>query len=605
MFAKLPHTVYAAVPITTLKESTAELQAAVAKTLCLDVPPHMVCLLREKRGGVLSPLDSWKTLEAQGVKAGSRITVEVLPPAIKAPQAYTPLPPFASLTGLISTNPEEAAALASSHPAQVEALGGAHSTPSQRIEALGTLVAAHLRTTPQAATEFKALPLFSTLAHGALVGELVTHARNLSQGRYVGFNGACCRTLVGARGIGKSAMLQAFALAGASAFPGVIPVYLSGTALSDPSHALQAGHIRSILVAAARPWGVEVDSSMGPYALSTALQSRGQRMLLLVDEFDELFKHAVDDSLRRNVQASLAILQHLGNQASGLYSVLLCGSSSSTYKLVCSEDAAHLGKKFPLLALGTPNLNSDKFQRTLLPSASCAATGEVEHMLQALVGQPGGWGLPPGDVPATARLVTFFLGATPRAVTKALQPGELVRIAGEHIAFTAPTDIRAAATGSEFAAASQALYYALLKALVAANSELRAATKASGASGGASLTAVMDPTQKWEATLVPLKWPQVEEAWGEVQGPGGMAPHTQDWARLAFLVEELADRHLLHLRYNQQGEIEVWPVSAAQVVAGSKEGKAWLAQLLQVAQTSAVPLIQALTLISPLVAHFI
>jgi len=327
-------------------------------------------------------------------------------------------------------------------------------------------------------------------------------------------------------------------------------------------------------------------------------------MLLLVDEFDELYRHAGNDSLRRNIQASLAMLQHLGDQTSGLYSVLLCGSSSSTYKLVCSEDAAHLGKKFPLLAQGTPNLNSDKFQRTLLHSASCAATGEVEHMLHALVGQPG-WGLPPGDVPATARLITFFLGATPRAVTKAVQPGELVRITGEHIAFAAPTDAREAATGPEFSAASQALYYALLKALVTANSELRAVTKASGTSGGASLTAIMDPTQKWEATLVPLKWRQVEEAWGGVQGPGGVAPHTQDWARLAFLVEELADRHLLHLRYNQQGEMEVWPVSAAQVVAGSKEGKAWLAQLLQVAQTSAVPLIQALTLISPLVAHFI
>lgn len=514
VFAKLPHTAYAAVHITTLKESTAELQAAVAKTLCLDVPPHMVHLLREKRGGVLSPLDSCKTLGAQGVKVGSRITVKVLSPAMKAPQAYTPLPPLASLTGLISTSPGEAALLASTHPAQVEALGGAHTPPSQRIEALGTLVAAHLRTTPHSAPEFKALPLFSTLAHGALVGELVTHARNLSQGRYVGFNGACCRTLVGPRGIGKSAMLQAFALAGACAFPGVIPVYLSGTGLSDPSHALQAGHIRSILVAAAKPWGVEVDSSMGPYALSTALQSRGLRMLLLVDEFDELYRHAGNDSLRRNIQASLAMLQHLGDQTSGLYSVLLCGSSSSTYLLVCSEDAAHLGGKFPLLAQGTPNLNSDKFQRALLHSAACAATGEVEHMLlQALVGQPG-WGLPPGDVPATARLVTFLLGARPRAVTKAVQPGELVRIMGEHIALAAPMDARAAATGPQFAAAtSQALFYVLLKALVAANSELLCATVASGASGGASLTAIMDPAQRWEATLVPLQWHQVEEAW--------------------------------------------------------------------------------------------
>ena len=94
-------------------------------------------------------------------------------------------------------------------------------------------------------------------------------------------------------------------------------------------------------------------------------------------------------------------LGRLGGVTSGLFGVLLCGSSASTIRLV-SADVEHLANRFPLVRCGVPNLNSQKFRDLRVPSARCSASEQVIGMLAMLARRDT---LPPEALPA-ARLVS-------------------------------------------------------------------------------------------------------------------------------------------------------------------------------------------------------
>ena len=612
VFARRPSSDYAKVEVPDCADA-ADLKDAVCAKLQLGVSSDRVRLLREvEGGGPPIALDSRRGLQEQGVAAGCSVVAEELvaaaasaPPPLAPPHSFdapllTPLSALSSV--LLGARPSPQAP----PPPRLhaEALRSLHSTENQRMEALGALLLqAQAQAQPAAAAATPCLPLFHTQAHRGLLSVLAGHAGRLEAGSFVGLIGAPCRTLVGARGTGKSSLMRAFTLAAPAAFARVIPLYLSGAGLADGSHVLRAGNLRSIMAAAAQAWGVDLRAQPpGAQALEAALRASGLRMILLLDEFDELFTHAKEDALQQHILETLGRLQGLGDQSSGLFSVLLCGSSSSTYRLVCREDVEQLTPRFPLLRLGTPNLNSDKYERRALASATCAASGEVEGMLVALAASaPRGSGSSyslPKDVRALARLLTFFVGATPRAVLRALQPGELLSLTVGSLphALSRPPQLRTVQAAFRDPAALP-LYQALLGELVAGNQGLRGALGSGSGSTSVSLTSLMDPTQHWEAAIRPLQWGDVREVWRRtLMALGQRQPQADESARLVGLVDELTDRHLLQLIHPPGGEeAEVWPLTAAQLVAAEARA-GWVEGACERARELLAPLASALQL---------
>jgi hypothetical protein len=521
-----------------------DLKKAIIAELKLDAAPHRVRLLREVAGGGAPvPLDSLRPLAEQEVCKGASVVVEVLPP---------PPLPLHALSGVITRAPDAAL-----DAGLLAALAGADTPDIERLEALSALVADHLTHHPaQPAHMAPALPLFHTVAHATLLRVLVNHARSLAAGYYVGINGAPCRTLVGARGIGKSALMRAFVLVAPSAFPSLLPVYLNGQDILNPQHVLHAGHLQSALAAAAALQDL-------PFCSLSALP-KGRRLLLLVDEFDDLYRVPANryPALAINVLTTLSLLSGLGDRTDGNSSVLLCGSSSATYSLVQGM-GARLERTFPLVVEGIPDLNSTKFERLRLPAPLCSDSAEVAAMLAAMAGS-GGWVAGHARSTAAARLLTFFVGATPRAVARAVHPLGIQELTGEQLAGACPDTPPDAGFVHP---GTGAFLRALLARLAEKNSELRALTRKSD--GSANFQAIMDPACRWEQAVVPLTMIEVEAVF---QGVTWSAATAAD-ADLPSMLNEIADKHLLRVHHpSGLDSAQVWPVTAAQAVAGGLPG---------------------------------
>ena len=107
---------------------------------------------------------------------------------------------------------------------------------------------------------------------------------------------------------------------------------------------------------------------------------------------------------------------------------------------------------------------------------------------------------------AAARLLTFFVGATPRAVTGAVLPHGMQELTGALLAASSPATPPDAAFEHP---GTGAFLRALLALLARRNSKLRALTRKSD--GTANFLAIMDPACSWEQAVEPLEWQEVEE----------------------------------------------------------------------------------------------
>jgi hypothetical protein len=208
-------------------------------------------------------------------------------------------------------------------------------------------------------------------------------------------------------------MMQAFTYSCAAAFPSVIPLYVTGQDLGEES-CFETCNLRQLMTATARAHGVKVESAA---ALKGALVAAGRQMFVILDEIDQLYRiDAARPALRLNIMNTLEFLGVLGNQRTGIFSVLLCGSSAATYKLVCGDSTAIFHDKYPLLKGGVPDLNSTKFKELLIPSAPCNDSKQVFGIIKSLQLWPDA---AEGERFQNARILTFLGGTTPRAVTSA------------------------------------------------------------------------------------------------------------------------------------------------------------------------------------------
>jgi hypothetical protein len=569
VFARTPTSGYAEVSVPDDRStSVAALQRVIIGELRLRTPPHSLRLLLEEEGKELRALDSRGTLTAQGVREGSSVVA-----------VETPLE-LASFSNVLACGPDAA------HRASLLGALTAPDTPAPaRLRALNQLLVEHQARHPSAQVP---LPLFETQAHLSLLQTLVFHALGLAQGDFEGVNGTACRTLVGAWGIGKTALLRAFALVCASAFPTVIALYISGEGMLDPTKSFSSASLHTLIESAAALRGASTlgEGYSGGIGIDAALSAKGLRMLIMVDEVDELY--TVGTSLPNqltHVLETLGRLSTLGGGFSGRYGVLLCGSSSSTYTLVCGGGVPGLEKRFPLVSLGIPDLNDQKFTRALVPSSTCAAMPEVALMLAALAAaaaaakkRGGAGGEDGGDgedreaalksaahlMLPRARLFTFFVGSSPRAVMRVANTTTTTHKSPQE----ALVDATPALTSSKLTPQSRALYLALLARLLKLNQGLRSRVR-SKADGRVNVTALlMDP---WEDLVVPLQWEDVEAVWGLSAGAA-----TSDAWLLRHLVQELTDNHLLMLRGSFPARETLWPVTAVQVVASEEERVAWV-----------------------------
>ena len=508
----------------------------------------------------------------------------------------------------VLTAPRECSVLES----KKEALGvltSADATPEARLRALSE-VAAAVSAVHSAALGIEFFtPLLETASHTRLVSELVARASSLESGADIGHNGRPCRTIVGARGIGKTTLLQAFTYACKAAFPSLIPIYITAQDLGDQT-CFKTVNLRQLLIAAARAHGVEVDESRGPLALKEALTAADRKMFIIVDEIDQLYSAGeAQADLRLNIMNTLYFLGVLGSQRTGRFSVLLCGSSSATYRLICN-DAADFKDRFTLLKGGVPDLNSTKYKELPIPSAPCNDSKQVLGIINSLRLCPEAT---EQERFKLARILTFIGGTTPRAVASAIDSKTKTVAPAERLYDLVNEQLRGSRNlSSADAHASSTLFHMLVRMLQAANGPLLGRLRGtdgtcsveeleresdatvllgSGSMAPAATSALVAATgEHSESALVaPDGLPGIvvaeevataEAPWEHLVKPVALADVEREWVERAkidklptrrgyldLLLGSLQDASLVMVRQTASGRY-VWPASAAQLVYG-------------------------------------
>lgn len=490
----------------------------------------------------------------------------------------------------VLTSPRDCAVL-DAHAAAIATLRNDASPPQARVAALSE-VAAAVAAAQDLGIEF-ATPLLETESHIELVRQLTTHASALAATDFKWINGRPCRTLIGTRGIGKTNVVKAFTYGGQAAYPNVIFMYITGQDLGDQS-CFQKLNLRQLMIATARAHGVHVDESKGAHALTIALSKAGKRMFIVVDEIDQLYRVGSDQpALRTNIQNTLHHLSTLGDQISGCYSVLLCGSSAATYKLICGDVTGFLADKFPLLKSGVPNLNSTKFEELLIPSVPCNDSKQVLGVINTLRMWPDAT---ERERFRMARIITFLGGTTPRAVSSAIDVKANSAVSAQRMQELVNKQLRGTrvlSTADQHA--SSTLFSTVLRLLQEANRDLIGRLRvdansyrleeltresdadvllgpdaASGAAMAPAATAPADAAAlaalPWEQLVRPVSYADVQSAWQEI---AKTERRPTDSAYLDTLLGGLSDASLVSVRQDPGASgLRVWPNSAAQLVYG-------------------------------------
>jgi hypothetical protein len=198
--------------------------------------------------------------------------------------------------------------------------------------------------------------LYNTNAHRTLTRFLFDHMVTLNRGTFP-VNGTHARTIVGPKGIGKSTLLRQLVTTAEVVFPNVISMSYE---LPRPEELMVTLGLhlvdRDIINGAAT-----IDDAIRKDELEEvvleSLMSKGKRLLLVVDEMDQLYRidHTMSPDAGRAALRTLGSLALLGSVGGPVSAVLLCGSSAALPLLIsCSatRDDALLRKEFPAVVCG-------------------------------------------------------------------------------------------------------------------------------------------------------------------------------------------------------------------------------------------------------------
>lgn len=202
--------------------------------------------------------------------------------------------------------------------------------------------------------------LYHTRAHVGIYDILLDHAHSLSGNKYFRRLGECSATLVGAKGIGKTSSLKAFVQLCPRVVPNLFTIYVNYNNVITSGQEFRLSLI-SIVILRLRLLDVPIpecrEQEKSPKDnLLGFLLSNKLKVLILVDELDQLYKNCDDVSLH-----TLHDLAALGNQPTGTISVLVCGSSAMMEALITCNADVNVRLEFPLLNKGAPNLNGTKY----------------------------------------------------------------------------------------------------------------------------------------------------------------------------------------------------------------------------------------------------
>eukprot|EP01035_Chromulina_nebulosa_P023369 gene23369-30281_t len=252
--------------------------------------------------------------------------------------------------------------------------------------------------------------VFNSVTHKAIFQILDARSRSLQNNKFKGRDGSACSLLQGAKGIGKSEMLMAFKDYCTIKYPDVIPVYITYSDMSSKESLLHDHTVLDIVKNQLKSIQIETAATekgiLKGVQIAEVLEKHGKFVLLLVDEFDELYRvqESIDEKTQANYctcRSTLGDLNWLGNQKTGRFAVLLCGSSASCPLLV-TLDASR--EEFPLQN-HSPHLNETKFKTRRLPANPFLDMEVSKQMLHHFL---------PHSTDAEKKLITFCVGMNPR-----------------------------------------------------------------------------------------------------------------------------------------------------------------------------------------------
>eukprot|EP00597_Dinobryon_sp_UTEXLB2267_P004553 CAMPEP_0170062438 /NCGR_PEP_ID=MMETSP0019_2-20121128/3667_1 /TAXON_ID=98059 /ORGANISM="Dinobryon sp., Strain UTEXLB2267" /LENGTH=539 /DNA_ID=CAMNT_0010268591 /DNA_START=19 /DNA_END=1639 /DNA_ORIENTATION=+ len=346
--------------------------------------------------------------------------------------------------------------------------------------------------------------IFNTKSHREIYSVLLGHLTNLHDGKYEGKQGVCCSTLVGAKGIGKTACFKHFTILAKFVRP-VILLYVSfNNILSDGSRLCTNSLARIIVEELARQ-GIYVTEDKNITTcerIIEALICENRKLLVLVDELDQLYK--LDGNIFPAARSTIHDLVYFGNQPSGKLSVLVCGSTALMENLITTNSTDQIRDEYPLLKSGAINLNSTKYRTKRVYSTLPTDLKAIE----SIIGYPE---KKFEENVALYRLVAYITGCSARNVERLLNDVDDSTIIGS----TSPENSQSGAntqTNNNIAL----LRKEILKSLVAKNNNLM--RQIFGTSTFTTAEIVKNLVLiNWESQFIPLTFPEVEQIWFKLE----------------------------------------------------------------------------------------
>lgn len=340
------------------------------------------------------------------------------------------------------------------------------------------------------------LVLFPTETHKDLAAFVLHHLNGLARPQGFPTNGVHGRTLLGAKGIGKSTLLRHIVEVSEVLHPNVVAAYVTCTDSSTEHlllpvarHLVEIGvidHLRSVEDA--------VEQSKLHDLIMEALHSKGKKLLLVVDEMDQLYRCVPNDPVTFvAARRSLSSLASLGDRGGSVCAVLLCGSSSVLPLLITANGSRNHGivSEYPTVR-GAPNLNGQKYSVVRVPGGLPSDLDTALAVCRSLG----------DDCESQARLALFIAGSTPRLLQSAHTSSSLKNV---------EQAVDSSMSSHALSGRSRAFYEAVMADLRDANADLMKSVLKDGV-----VSVELVATVPWETKFKPLSHHHLAKLWRRV-----------------------------------------------------------------------------------------